>query len=168
LVKFTKFAGSAATASRLFSVVSAGYEWCVVCSLRVEQSGSIAAYRRPAAEGSQVERLEPKSTMSCRIDRVVGSEDRVTLRVSGRIQAGNVDTLRELLGREKAGVAIDLEEVILVDRQAIRLLAFSENNGTELRNCPAYIREWIDRERARVRSERSDPNGGTTDDAEDF
>jgi anti-anti-sigma regulatory factor len=85
--------------------------------------------------------------MSCRIDRVVGGKDRVTLRVSGRIQAENVDTLRELLELERAGVAIDLEEVILVDHQAVRLLAFSENKGTELRNCSAYIREWVDRER---------------------
>jgi anti-anti-sigma regulatory factor len=91
--------------------------------------------------------------MSCRIDRVLGSEDRVILRVSGRIQAENVETLRELLRQEKGGVAIDLEEVILVDREAVMLLAVCENRGTELRNCPAYIREWVDRERIRVRSE---------------
>jgi hypothetical protein len=58
-----------------------------------------------------------------------------------------VDTLRELLGREKDGVAIDLTEVILVDREAVRLLAISEADGIEIRNCPAYIREWISRER---------------------
>lgn len=91
--------------------------------------------------------------MSCRIDRVLGGEDRVILRVSGRIQAENVDTLRELLRREKGGVAIDLEEVILVDREAVMLLAATENRGTELRNCPAYIREWVDREKTRARSE---------------
>jgi anti-anti-sigma regulatory factor len=91
--------------------------------------------------------------MSCRIDRVLDGEDRVILRVSGRIQAENVDTLRELLQREKGGVAIDLEEVILVDREAVMLLAASENCGTELRNCPVYIREWVDRERTGLRPE---------------
>jgi anti-anti-sigma regulatory factor len=85
--------------------------------------------------------------MSCRIDRLVSGEKLVVLRVSGRIQAEHVDTLRELLGREKDGVAIDLTEVILVDREAVRLLATSEANGIEIRNCPAYIREWVSRER---------------------
>ena len=59
-----------------------------------------------------------------------------------------MDTLRELLGREKAGVVIDLKEVTLVDRDAVTFLALSETGGIELRNCPAYIREWVDRERA--------------------
>jgi hypothetical protein len=59
-----------------------------------------------------------------------------------------MDTLKELLGREKGGiVAIDLEEITLVDREAVTFLALSELNGIELRNCPAYIREWADREK---------------------
>ena len=51
------------------------------------------------------------------------------------------------------GVALDLEEVILVDREGVMLLAHSEANGIELRNCPAYIREWVARERTRAGSE---------------
>jgi hypothetical protein len=58
-----------------------------------------------------------------------------------------MDTLRELLGREKGGIVIDLEEVTVIDREAVVFLAVSENNGIELRNCPAYIREWVDREK---------------------
>ena len=91
--------------------------------------------------------------MSCRIDRVIGGEDRVILRVSGRIHAESVGMVRDLLEREKCGVVIDLEEVILVDREAADLLAWSEMNGTELRNCPAYIREWVDRDRTHIASE---------------
>ncbi len=60
--------------------------------------------------------------MSRRIDRVVHGEDRVVLRVSGRIEAGNLDTLREVLGREKRGVVIDLREVVLVDREVVKFL----------------------------------------------
>jgi hypothetical protein len=45
-------------------------------------------------------------------------------------------------------VAIDLKDILLVDREAVRFLASLESAGTELRNCPAYIREWITRERA--------------------
>ena len=54
----------------------------------------------------------------------------------------------ELLDQEKNAVAIDLKEVLLVDGEAVRLLELCETNGTGLRNCPAYVREWIMRERA--------------------
>jgi hypothetical protein len=43
--------------------------------------------------------------------------------------------------------AIDLKDVLLVDRETVKVLALSESNGAELRNCPAYIREWVTRER---------------------
>ena len=75
--------------------------------------------------------------MSCRIDRLA-DESRVIFRVSGRLHAQNVDTLRELLGREKGGVAIDLEEVTLADRDPLKVLVVCESKGTELRNCPAW------------------------------
>jgi hypothetical protein len=47
--------------------------------------------------------------MTCRIDRLASGKRLVVFRVSGRLHAENVDTLRELLGREKSAVAIDLE-----------------------------------------------------------
>lgn len=86
--------------------------------------------------------------MSFKIERLVNEGDSAVLRVSGRIDGEHVDTLRELIAREDGGgVAIDLTEVLLADREAVRLLAVSEANGVELRNCPAYIREWVSRER---------------------
>lgn len=51
--------------------------------------------------------------------------------------------LREMLGKEKGEVAVDLEEVLIVDRNALGPLARFEQSGVELRNCPAYVREWI-------------------------
>jgi hypothetical protein len=84
--------------------------------------------------------------MSCRIDRVASRDDRVVLLVSGRITGEHVDMLRGVLEQESGSFAIDLKNVLLVDREAVRLLALSEANGTELRNCPPYIREWVTRE----------------------
>lgn len=84
--------------------------------------------------------------MSCRIDRVVSSEDPVVFLVSGRITVQELGMLRDLIRQESGAVAIDLKDVLLVDREAVKLLALSELNGLELRNCPAYIREWITRE----------------------
>ena len=85
--------------------------------------------------------------MSCKIERTVEGENFVVLRVSGRIQGENVDTLREVIEQENGRLALDLTEITHVDREAVRLLAVSEANGIELRNCPAYIREWVAKEK---------------------
>ena len=75
----------------------------------------------------------------------------MVLFVSGRITGEHVETLRGALEQESDGLAIDLKNVLLVDREAVKLLAESEALGTELRNCPPYIREWVTRERAEQR-----------------
>ena len=99
--------------------------------------------------------------MSCRIDRVVGDDNRTVLLVSGRITGEHVNLLRGVLELEAGGIAIDLRNVLLVDREAVQLLAFSETNGTELTNCSPYIREWVTRERAETRGRpaRQAPKG---------
>jgi hypothetical protein len=100
--------------------------------------------------------LNRKPEMSCRIDRVVSTENLVVLFVSGRITGEDVDMLRGVLEQESGGFAIDLKNVLLVDREAVKLLALSEANGTELRNCPPYIREWVTRERAETQGRLSE------------
>lgn len=90
--------------------------------------------------------------MTCRIDRVVTGEN-VVVYISGQITGEHVDTLRAFLEQEGKIVAIDLKEVLLVDGEAVRLLALCEANGMELRNSPAYIREWVAREKALMRTE---------------
>ena len=72
----------------------------------------------------------------------------MVLRISGRITQDDVTVLRAVIDQERGALAIDLAEVDLVDRDTVNLLAFSEGRGIELRNCPPYIREWVDRERA--------------------
>lgn len=67
--------------------------------------------------------------------------------ISGRTREQDVDTLRGCLEQERNAAAIDLKDVLLVDSEAVRFLAFLESTGTELRNCVPYIREWITRER---------------------
>jgi hypothetical protein len=85
--------------------------------------------------------------MTFRINRLVIGEDRVILRISGQVTGEDVDLLRDLLDQEKSVVAIDLKDVLLVDREVVKFLARRESNAVELRNCPAYISEWIKRER---------------------
>ncbi len=64
-----------------------------------------------------MEGLNRKPKMSCRIDRVVSAESLVVLFVSGRIAGEHVDMLRGVLEQESGLFAIDLKNVVLVDRE---------------------------------------------------
>ena len=68
----------------------------------------------------------------------------------GRINAKEVAELRKLFDAVEngEGIVLDLKEVQLVDPDGIRFLGGCEGNGAQLENCPAYVREWIDKERA--------------------
>jgi hypothetical protein len=104
--------------------------------------------------------------MTCRIDRRVVGQGRAMLCISGRITEDGGNTLRALLEEEEGVVIIDLKDVLIVDREAIKLLAVCESNGIELRNCPAYIREWVTRETAdRNSSEKRTKGAGGSEDA---
>ena len=85
--------------------------------------------------------------MTCRIDRL-SIEQGLVLRISGRLTGEDLDVLRTAL-EEGRVVALDLTELELADRDAVILLARTEGNGVQLRHCPAYIREWVTRERGR-------------------
>ena len=73
----------------------------------------------------------------------------VVFNVSGRLDAENVGDLKALFSSEANGrrIVLNLLELTLVDRDAVRFLEGCEADGIELRNCPTYIREWITRER---------------------
>lgn len=66
--------------------------------------------------------------------------------LSGRIEQTHVSELQKLLeaDAELRAIEFDLEEVRLVDRQSVRFLATCEARGIKLKNCPSYIREWIE------------------------
>jgi anti-anti-sigma regulatory factor len=88
--------------------------------------------------------------MTCKIERVLTPGGFVVFRVSGRIDGGRVGLLQELTENEETGkgrLALDLTEVTVVSLEAVRALTVAEANGIELRNCPAYVREWISRMR---------------------
>jgi hypothetical protein len=111
--------------------------------IRASENSGFASRLRTA----RTEEFERKPTMTYRIDRVVVGEQYVILRISGRITGQDVDMLRALLEQEGRTAAVDLKDILLVDREVVKLLALCESNGNELRNCPLYIREWITRER---------------------
>jgi anti-anti-sigma regulatory factor len=68
--------------------------------------------------------------------------------VSGRIGAQQLPDLRQFLEAETASnVVLDLTEVRLVDEEVVQFLLRCEEQGIGLVGCPAYIREWMVRER---------------------
>ena len=96
--------------------------------------------------------------MTLRIQRTSKGE-RVVFTLTGRIQAVQVPELLSLLRSESAaaGIVFDLEQVRLVDREAVLFLALSETLGAKLSNCSAFIRKWIDQERSPRQGEAQNP-----------
>ena len=83
--------------------------------------------------------------MMLKIEKSVAGEF-VVLTLSGRILDENLIELDTLVKAEQRSVMLDLKEVNLVGREAVRFLAVCEDQGIRLKDCPAYIREWMARE----------------------
>jgi hypothetical protein len=87
----------------------------------------------------------------------------VVLCISGRIGADELLELRKLVSTEECArepVHLDLAGVRLVNQEVVGYLAGQEAKGSRLRNCPAYIREWIERAKANAPCVR---NGGNSE-----
>jgi len=88
-------------------------------------------------------------TMVLRIEEVA-SESGTTFTLIGRITSPDVQDLKARLAEALNPVALDLEDVRLVDLDAVRFLAAAERQGIELRQLPQYVREWILLEKSRL------------------
>jgi len=66
--------------------------------------------------------------------------------LSGRMMAEEVAELKALFDADYS-IVLDLRDVRLADRDAVKFLRDCEADGMKLENCPAYVREWMDREK---------------------
>ena len=73
----------------------------------------------------------------------------VVFTLSGRMDEENIAELETLIRSEANGrlIVLDLKDLTLAGRDAIRFLERCEADGITLKNCSGYIREWITRER---------------------
>jgi hypothetical protein len=85
--------------------------------------------------------------MTLRIETSVNGKA-VTFALSGQLDAPGAVELQRLFDDYKGErrFVLDLKDVRLVDRSAVKFLAFCEADGMRIENCAAYIREWISRE----------------------
>ena len=83
--------------------------------------------------------------MTLRIERSV-RQGIMVFTISGHMKAEEVAELKALFDTDRRTIVLDLRDVRLADRDAVKFLRDCEADGMKLENCPAYVREWIDRE----------------------
>jgi hypothetical protein len=84
--------------------------------------------------------------MTLRIEKLTDGHA-TTIYLIGRIRGEHLEELKAQINCDGQKLALDLEEVSLVDLEVVRFLSNCQNEGTELLHCPPYIHEWISRER---------------------
>jgi ABC-type transporter Mla MlaB component len=84
--------------------------------------------------------------MTLKIERISGTR-RTRIRLSGEVRAEHLDQLKAEIERARPRVALDLEEVDLVDIEGVRFLNACVADGISVLHCSPYIREWMFRER---------------------
>jgi ABC-type transporter Mla MlaB component len=78
------------------------------------------------------------------------------LRLIGELRHEQLDDVRTEIDRGGPQVTLDLDELDLVDVDAIRFLNDCEAQNVKVVNCSAFIREWMLQEReSETNSERS-------------
>jgi hypothetical protein len=63
------------------------------------------------------------------------------------MEAQHVAELKELFDHDYRKIILDLLDLRLADRDAVRFLRACKADGMKFENCPAYICEWMDREK---------------------
>jgi len=76
-------------------------------------------------------------------------ENGVTLALSGQLDHEGISELRRLFDYHgnRHQLILDLNDVSLVQREAIGSLRLFERLGIRLINSPAYVRDWMSNER---------------------
>jgi len=89
--------------------------------------------------------------MTLKIERISGKR-RTRIRLCGAFRSEHLDQVKAEIERGGPRVALDLEEVDLVDVEGVRFLNACEADGISVLHCSPYIREWMSRERSRPKA----------------
>ena len=95
--------------------------------------------------------LGPETHMTLKIERIC-SKRRTRIRLSGAFRSEHRDQVKAEIERGGPQIALDLEEVDLVDVEGVRFLNACEAQGISVLRCSPYIREWMLRERGSAKT----------------
>jgi hypothetical protein len=84
--------------------------------------------------------------MMLKIERILGKR-RTQIRLSGELRAEQLEQLKDEIERAGPRLALNLEEVHLVDIEAVRFLNICVARGFAVLHASSYIKEWMFRER---------------------
>ena len=82
--------------------------------------------------------------MTLRIERA-----RARIRLSGKFRCEHLDQVKAEIELCESPAVVDLEELDLIDVEAVRFLNACEAKGISILHCAPYIRKWMLRERSR-------------------
>jgi hypothetical protein len=116
-----------------------------VASLQRIVNGLVVAFARM--------RSGVRKSMTLRIERISG-KGKTRIRLSGEFRSEHVDQVKAEIERGRPRVALDLEEVGLVDVEGVRFLNRCQADGISVLHCSPYIREWMLRERPKTRTNK--------------
>ncbi len=89
--------------------------------------------------------------MTLKIERIPGKR-RTRIRLCGEFRSEHLDQVKAEIERGGPRVALDLEEMDLVDVEGVRFFNTCEADGISVMHCSPYIREWMSRERGRPKA----------------
>jgi hypothetical protein len=84
--------------------------------------------------------------MTLRIERSARQKFTV-FTLSGRMEGEQAADLKELFDCDYRNIILDLRDLRLADREAVRFLRACKAEGMAFENCPAYVCKWMDREK---------------------
>jgi hypothetical protein len=82
--------------------------------------------------------------MTLRMERFRGG-----IRLSGELRVGDLDQVKTEIERCQSPIVLNLEELDLVDLEAVRFLNACESAGISILQGSPYIREWMLQEKSR-------------------
>ncbi len=82
--------------------------------------------------------------MTLKIERI-----RSRIRLTGEFRSEQLDQVKAEIELCESPALLDLEELNLVDVEAVRFLNECESGGISVVRCSRYIREWMLQERSR-------------------
>ena len=89
--------------------------------------------------------------MTLKIERISGKR-RTRIRLCGAFRCQHCDQVKAEIERGGPRIALDLEEVDLMDVEGVRFLNACKAEEISVLRCAPYIREWMIRERGSAKN----------------